>query len=44
MRDDHGLAGLANTARLPDQLRHRACGGFLAGTGRESCGEMASFL
>jgi hypothetical protein len=27
--DTHGLAGSANTARFPDQRRHRACGGFL---------------
>jgi hypothetical protein len=26
----HGLAGSANTARLSDELRHRARGGFLA--------------
>jgi hypothetical protein len=43
----HGLAGLANTTRLSDQLRHRARGGFLAWNSPAYCqsrGEMASFI
>jgi hypothetical protein len=33
----HGLAGSANTAWLPHQLRHRACGGFLAQNSPARC-------